>query len=776
MANRRSTDRNQEEVRLQKFGVDDSHYERPSHKWVCGRLAEGRPCAVGPDEQGYCNASVECFPLRDGDRWKCTRDRLRGGHCKDGPLPDGSCSSRVPPCLPILNLRNQRGTVTRWLVAASFALILIILNSSSSTRLGFVSPGDLSTKHGKLTMQHGIKVNSCSFCHSASKEGPLTWFSHTAFSPYARVEESALCMQCHEYGRHALEAHSMDPENMSTIGSEVEKNREREAHLFSFSLLNFVPSRSAGAEQSPACASCHREHKGRDADLSLVGDLQCQSCHRVQFNGFSDGHPEISEFSFHRRPRIIFDHQSHRIDHYPDEKKYPGERKEFLCSDCHHVEANGNAMLNPDFESGCKNCHINQILGEGNDRVGLAVFSVPGLDIETLIERDVRIGEWPEFADRKITPFMAALLSTDPEFEKISDRLEKIPDLLDLTSAGSEDLEAVKTLAWSVKTLLYDLNRKGHSALEGGLKKMFPKQLPADSKGGIVSGLSLGTVDRARKLWFPNLKSEIDQYKSAAPPAAKLVEVKTDSEDTLADFGEIGESSEGSEVSDDFDINAIKVAGDSFDLSDIEVDESDIEAGSSEDSKKVTLTPEKWAKFGGWYVFNFELLYRPIGHADNFERLWLSNAASSSKMELFKDLADPKAPGRCVKCHSVDQAETGNGFAINWHGKRPDPEQHEFTIFSHKPHFSLIKNKRHSNEAENKGCVTCHFWNENSEPEFTVSYEQYDPKSYRSNFSELSKGVCSECHTKDAAGESCLTCHNYHIGKFPDLMLSITTK
>ena len=37
---------------LQKFGFKESKYERPQDRWVCGYLADGRPCTRGPDRTG----------------------------------------------------------------------------------------------------------------------------------------------------------------------------------------------------------------------------------------------------------------------------------------------------------------------------------------------------------------------------------------------------------------------------------------------------------------------------------------------------------------------------------------------------------------------------------------------------------------------------------------------------------------------------------------------------------------------------------------------------
>ena len=64
-------------------------------------------------------------------------------------------------------------------------------------------------------------------------------------------------------------------------------------------------------------------------------------------------------------------------------------------------------------------------------------------------------------------------------------------------------------------------------------------------------------------------------------------------------------------------------------------------------------------------------------------------------------LADPKALGRCVKCHSVDAVgkQPDTGFVVNWTGARPVRDQQKFTRFSHRTHFSLL---------DEEGCLSCH--------------------------------------------------------------------
>jgi hypothetical protein len=176
---------------------------------------------------------------------------------------------------------------------------------------------------------------------------------------------------------------------------------------------------------------------------------------------------------------------------------------------------------------------------------------------------------------------------------------------------------------------------------------------------------------------------------------------------------------------------------------------------------------EEWTTAGGWYRSQggFTLFYRPSGHADAFLVAWLTAAAQMERndswaRDVFQKLADPRAPGVCMKCHTADK--TGETVVINWLPAHRESDAHPFTTFKHTSHFSLTGDK---------GCQTCHTLNPESD------YAKYfdgdlrsqadrDPTRFRSSFNSLSKQVCMECHKPQIAGDSCLLCHQYHTGTF----------
>ena len=176
---------------------------------------------------------------------------------------------------------------------------------------------------------------------------------------------------------------------------------------------------------------------------------------------------------------------------------------------------------------------------------------------------------------------------------------------------------------------------------------------------------------------------------------------------------------------------------------------------------EVMVDPEAWARMGGWYRQDFALYFRPRGHADPFIRTWLDVSGKIQATEsepfaaaVFAGLTDKDAPGKCVKCHSVDRASDGT-LAMQWQPAKPRPDTKSATIFSHTTHFSLL---------HEEGCRTCHKLDRQAD--YAASYKDQDPQTFASNFSPLRVETCARCHVEQTAGDSCLLCHQYHVGSF----------
>lgn len=177
------------------------------------------------------------------------------------------------------------------------------------------------------------------------------------------------------------------------------------------------------------------------------------------------------------------------------------------------------------------------------------------------------------------------------------------------------------------------------------------------------------------------------------------------------------------------------------------------------------LPPAQMVAAGGWYRDDsgFALKYRPVGHADPLLHAWLDLAASAPKAaSLFKNLADPKSVGLCAKCHSADSIPDSAALLMNWRPRHREIEDRSFTKFNHAPHVI---------QGNLRNCTGCHEPNKSADvmPFFVGN----DPAKFVSNFKSIDKATCAGCHKPDAAGDSCLRCHNYHVGSSSKIVASL---
>ncbi len=727
--------------RLQSFDHRSSAYERPTQAWVCGRAVAGRPCALGPDGKGKCRTLTECSPRRSGDGWVCTRPENAGGACERGPLPDGRCCHELPPCVPVRSLRSRRGRLTAWATVVSFAIILILFGSRINADL--VNPGPLITGHAE--------IEACGDCHVAFKTGPVGWLK-AAFAPADPAADSDKCLACHKWGDQALNPHNLSKPQLSELTAKFQNASRRPTDPWTVQVSRAVfPIPAEVDDGKLACGTCHKEHGGEEFDLLEVSNARCQSCHAITFPAFSDRHPSFGDYPYLKRTRIIFDHDSHNRKNFPEKAKQ-GTKPPETCDSCHQPDGTGRFMLTNDFDNTCATCHSEDIIGETvAGPKGTAVIAVPELDIETLDQRAISIGEWPELAFAiDVSPYTKLLLAADAA---VADDLSVIEntDLQDLSEASDAELAAVGRVAWAIKELLFDLTISGMEILETKVEASLDSALDTDTVGRLVGHIPQDVVVAAGKAWFPNLKQEVVAYREARASAAS------------------SQASQG-QASDD-DLNEAPgdaPAGDSpvkaeiAETSPIEVEEIDEGLAAENEALGLpTLDPEEWAKAGGWYRKDFILYYRPVGHEDVFFRTWLDISARSIGTPaerygnaLFALLGDKNTPGKCIKCHSVDQQQ-GGGLKINWAPFQPVPGESTFTVFGHETHFSAVGGK---------GCVACHQLNEDTT--YQESFKGRDPYQFVANFAPIERETCARCHVKQSAGDSCVMCHQYHIGEF----------
>ncbi|MEZ5935343.1 MAG: cytochrome c3 family protein [Alphaproteobacteria bacterium] len=729
--------------RLQNFDHRSSAYERPSQIWVCGRASTGRPCALGPDRKGCCRTLAECRPRRSQDSWVCSRPKSAGGPCEQGPLPDGQCCRSLPPCVPVRSLRSRRGRFTAFVTMVCFGLLLFLVGSRFNTEL--VDAGAVNGVHAE--------VESCSDCHTAATGGPLHWLqaSVAGGNPDADNEK---CLACHKWGPDAANAHTLPrPELAQLIGEFEEIARSAPTPWTIDVSRTAFPVPLQAQNGKLACGACHKEHEGEESDLLEVTNARCQSCHQVTFPSFSDGHPSFGDYPYNQRTRIIFDHDSHNRKNFPEKRKQ-GVRPPETCDSCHAPDGTGQFMLTADFADTCGRCHSEDIIGETvAGPKGTPVIAVPELDLETLQERGIAIGEWPETPLAfDVSPYTKLLIAADPV---IADDLNVIAetDLQDLSDAGDAELQSVGRVAWAIKELMFDLIISGMGILEQRVEASLNNSLDTDTVGRLVGHIPQDVIAAAGTAWFPNLKQEVVAYRATRPGGQITPGIQgSDGDDDLSD----------SRAADD---GASQVAGlilaqnGSIEVQPLP-DQSD-PAAENEALGLPTLDPEEWAKAGGWYRKDYILYYRPVGHEDVVLRTWLDISAQSFGTPaerygdaLFQLLADKNTPGKCTKCHSVDQ-QPGGGLLINWGPFKPIAGESKFTTFVHATHFSAVGDD---------GCIACHRLNEDTN--YLKSFEQRDPHRFVANFAPMRRETCAECHVERSAGDNCTMCHQYHIGEF----------
>ena len=114
-----------------------------------------------------------------------------------------------------------------------------------------------------------------------------------------------------------------------------------------------------------------------------------------------------------------------------------------------------------------------------------------------------------------------------------------------------------------------------------------------------------------------------------------------------------------------------------------------------------------------------------------------------------------------MKCHTVDRVDGRQ--TVNWEIAQPQPDRRPFTTFKHTAHFSLMGDQ---------GCATCHTIDPAADHARGFGLNR-DPAVFQSNFVPMSKNTCVVCHQPTKAGDSCLQCHNYHIGNLKMLRLKM---
>lgn len=462
--------------------------------------------------------------MEDG-RWQCRRGQNDGGPCEKGPLPDGQCCQKLEACSPTPSLRTRRKRVALW--ASAFCVGLIALAVGSERAGHFLMPGPLSSPHASQT--------DCKSCHGGVESNDLGWLHSLAVSASPQ-ENAKLCTGCHNVGSDPLSPHTHPVDKLRQLTAQFgEDGHEIQNASLSHLVTLPVPNKDpVSGQETIFCATCHQEHQGTFFDQTMVSNQRCQTCHTSKFGSFSDSHPEFSDYPFNRRTRIIFNHKSHFGKHFPKILETDSTDKDVpeVCADCHRPGAGQKYMEIRGYAPMCSSCHDGDIFGttRASGPKGIDFLAVPGLDVVTLEERGIDIGDWPEDSEAELTAFVRALIAAEPEGPQLIQSISEL-DLLDLSDADETDLANVKALAWSVKRLL---RRFENVQLSEAIMSM-----PANKDGSHIDHLQMarltGTMSHdvimsGNREWFPNLKDDLAKFKSNEPTKS-FTALKANTED-----------------------------------------------------------------------------------------------------------------------------------------------------------------------------------------------------------------------------------------------------
>ena len=573
-------------------------------------------------------------------------------------------------------LRAYRDTLRscrcgRWLVSA----LLIstgagLLALSGGLGVGILSPGALSESHAA--------VDECRQCHVSLEKGFVSLRS-AIFSADTPARNSNLCLSCHQFGDLALKPHGLDNHSLLAIANKEKKSRSSPA-----AALNAKVAQSLNvydADTPIPCSVCHKEHQGERA-LKGNQDAFCQSCHKTHIDSFNKDHPEWDSYPYDKDPNFRFNHGQHFVKHFAD-KKYKSHAKKF-CNDCHETEKTRKVTLRG-FSESCGDCHSKRIYGDNTNKNSVAFLSLPGIDVNAMKDAGRNIGYWPEDSEAEVTPFMELMLMSDEGFLKIKDKIAKL-DLLDLSNAEPDELQAVEEFAWAVKSLIYDLSAEsGVAGMALRFEKVFNRKFTTTERASLSALISADSLKLAMHSWFPDLASEMNAFTSGVKPGTSM-EAKFS---PLAALGDI-------------------------------------------------------PRVEGWYRDDFILYYKLTGHADDFVRSWLEITidhlpdSSQATDDILSSLADKKSPGGCLKCHSIVTDQKGRK-KIEWSARLGNAD-HALVQFDHSPHYSIMGNKdcalcheveKQKDEAnfkpmQKKVCAQCH--NDKNVSQNCTSCHQYHGK------------------------------------------------
>ena len=663
---------------------------------------------------------------RPSARYRCgvvCGQATSGVDCPLGPTAAGTCRNEKRPCVPTVSVA-QRGRIARRVVAAACLLVIII-----GTYYGrdFYKPGALSTPHAQI-LAGQLASQSCAACHPGAASSPIAWFL-SGHNGDATVQTDR-CMDCHHgqlSKQFARSAHNLSPESLAS-------RQSKETTVRAVSWNQWLP-RPSFDNADVACAVCHREHGGANVDLTHITNSQCQTCHTERFDSFATDHPDWQDWPYKENDPIAFDHRSHVTKHFPAELDEIGKATPFDCIACHAKTDSGQFARVGSYETMCAQCHDKALRQRTSERIDL--FVVPALTNPNL----KIVGNWPAsatgFNDGKVPPLARVLMSPKDKLQGSIDALPASFDYSRIDPTNDVQQNAAQDVAAAIRGLIED------AAKRGPMRVLQDDDPSHSAMREILKGLSPQLVSDAAQRWFAP---------AASTPGRRLGLKEESSRFKLAAMRADG------------DIDAL-LGGDLLEddplLEDAAEHQPDREpiGTSRRSSKSSTFDPLEMQPAGGWYVDDTRLAisYRGDGHADPVIRAAIELAVGLPKDNTIRrDLLGSGPALACIDCHRV-----ADGYSVvQWKSPNARPKSSDsFTKFSHAPHMNL---------PTLTDCGYCHqVGGEGSQDvdEFantrSMSDVAFTPHHDR-DFHPLTKQACANCHTANAAGDSCTKCHYYH--------------
>ena len=407
--------------------------------------------------------------------------------------------------------RPERPNAWRDRVAVQLALMCVIGISAAfalTKDTGFLMPGPLASAHGG--------IEKCATCHTKSGKTNLSWVHGlVAGNP---LDDSKACMSCHKMPDTAFNPHSATLEELKASTERLTKVAAKISEPHSSRAQNLAFPTDIVVARDIYCATCHQEHQGAGFKLTRITNEQCRSCHVVRFDSFDGHHPDFESYPFKQRTRIIFDHAGHFGRHYAEvAKKEPTKRIPQTCSTCHNSNQDRRVMAVAPFDQTCSTCHLDQIIGKerASGPKGIAFLTVPGLDVQSLREKNAPIGEWPDASEATLSPFMKVMIGRSEEGRKLIKSVDRL-NLQDLSKGSDDDIKAVSDLVWEVKTLFHALISGKASDVLGDLNIGSGAKLSPALVADLTASIPRDVVISAQQQWLPGLGPEMAHRQSIA--------------------------------------------------------------------------------------------------------------------------------------------------------------------------------------------------------------------------------------------------------------------